>query len=128
MAYCLGIIFAITVCAGTSGGHFNPCVTITLCIFKGFPKAKAVRYIVAQILGAYIAALVVYTQWKSLLDMSEAVLLKEGALKAMQFTPNGPAGAFANFLLPGQSMGRAFMNEFFNVRNKFFCVLARMLI
>jgi len=43
MGYALGIIFAVNVCAGTSGGHFNPSVTITLVFFKGFPKAKALR-------------------------------------------------------------------------------------
>lgn len=42
IGYALGIIFAINVCAGTSGGHFSPAVTITLVLFKGFPKAKAV--------------------------------------------------------------------------------------
>lgn len=42
-AYAMGIVFAVAVCGGTSGGHFNPCVTITLCVFKGFPKAKALR-------------------------------------------------------------------------------------
>jgi glycerol uptake facilitator-like aquaporin len=114
LAYACGIIFAITVCAGTSGGHFNPCVTLTFCVFKGFPKAKAARYIVAQILGAYLASLVVYNQWKALIDVAEGALEQAGALAAVQFTPNGPAGAFGNYLLPGQTLPRVFMNEFFN--------------
>jgi len=114
LAYAFGIVFAISVCAGTSGGHFNPCITITLCLFKGFPKAKAVRYIIAQILGSYLAALVVYNQWKALLDVGEGVLSQAGTLAATQFTPNGPAGAFGNYLLPGQTLPRVFMNEFFN--------------
>jgi len=114
LAYAFGIVFAVTVCAGTSGGHFNPCVTMTLCVFKGFPKAKAVRYIIAQILGAYLASLVVYNQWKALIDVAEGVLEQAGMLSAVQFTPNGPAGAFGNYLLPGQTLPRVFMNEFFN--------------
>ncbi|KDR76192.1 hypothetical protein GALMADRAFT_247439 [Galerina marginata CBS 339.88] len=114
LAYAFGIVFAVSVCAGTSGGHFNPCVTLTLALFKGFPKAKAVRYIIAQILGAYIAALVVYTQWKALIDVAEGALTAAGELSALQFTPNGPAGAFGNYLLPGQTLGRVFMNEFVN--------------
>lgn len=44
LAYAFGIVFAITVCSSTSGGHFNPCVTITMVIFKGFPARKAVRF------------------------------------------------------------------------------------
>lgn len=43
LAYAFGILFAMAICAGTSGGHFNPCITITLVVFKGFPKLKAVR-------------------------------------------------------------------------------------
>jgi len=113
-SYAFGIIFAITVFAGTSGGHFNPCMTITLVVFKGFPKAKAVRYIIAQILGSFLAALVVYNQWKAIIDVAEGALTEAGTLSALQFTPNGPAGAFGNYLLPGQTLPRVFMNEFVN--------------
>jgi len=114
LSYAFGVIFALTVCGGTSGGHFNPCVTLTLCVFKGFPKAKAARYIVAQILGAYIASLVVYNQWKVFIDLAEGALEQAGTLSTIQFTPNGPAGAFGNYLFPGQTLPRIFMNEFFN--------------
>jgi glycerol uptake facilitator-like aquaporin len=43
LAYGAGIIFAITVCAPTSGGHFSPSITIALTLFRGFPKLKALR-------------------------------------------------------------------------------------
>lgn len=74
------------------------------------------RYIVAQILGAYIACALVYAQYKVIIDECEAVLTAAGKLDAIQFTPNGPAGIFALYLLPGQSLGRVFLNEFVNVR------------
>lgn len=35
LAYSLGIAFAIIVCGPTSGGHFNPAVTISLAIWQG---------------------------------------------------------------------------------------------
>ncbi|KAF8972131.1 aquaporin-like protein [Flammula alnicola] len=116
LAYAFGIVFAVSVCGSTSGGHFNPCVTIAMVIFKGFPKLKAVRYIVAQILGGYLAALVVYTQWKSFLDLAEGALAEAGpgVLEATLFTPNGPAGAFGNYMLAGQTLPHIFMNEFVN--------------
>lgn len=71
----------------------------------------------AQILGALIACALVYTQWKSLILEAEAALLKSGAavFAATQFTPNGPAGIFAFYLLPGQTIGSVFLNEFVNV-------------
>lgn len=114
MAYACGIFLAISVCAGTSGGHFNPCISIVMALFKGFPKRKAARYIVAQILGAYIAGLCVYAQWKEFIVLAEGGLVKAGAFETVMFTPNGPAGAFANYLTPGQTLARVFMNEFVN--------------
>ena len=38
---------------------------------------------------------------------------------ANQFTPNGLPGIFVPYLLPEQTLPRAFMNEFVNVRLEF---------
>jgi len=115
-AYGCGILFAFCVCFTTSGGHLSPAVTICFCIFRGFPKLKAIRYIVAQILGALIACALVYNQWKVLIEGAEAKLLGSGAevFALTQFTPSGPAGIFAFYLLPGQTIARVFLNEFVN--------------
>ncbi|KAG6885673.1 hypothetical protein C0993_011437 [Termitomyces sp. T159_Od127] len=123
LAYAFGILFAIGVCAGTSGGHFNPCITITFVVYRGFPPARALRYIFAQVLGAYLACLVIYTSWHVLLMDCENVLQQQGQLDALQFTPNGPAGIFGLYLLPGQTLGRAFLNEFVTV-SSLGCALA----
>jgi glycerol uptake facilitator-like aquaporin len=39
-AFALGIMFAIIVAGPTSGGHFNPAITISLAICQGFPWKK----------------------------------------------------------------------------------------
>lgn len=115
-AYSFGIFFALTVCASTSGGHFNPALTIAFCVFKKFPVLKTLRYIVAQTLGGFIACLFVYNQWKVLIDEAEVSLMAAGAAQfaATQFTPNGLPGIFVPYLLPEQTLARAFMNEFVN--------------
>ena len=115
LAYACGIILALAVCASTSGGHFNPCITVAMVIFKGFPRLKAVRYILAQIIGAYIACMLVYCQWSVFIRESEEVLHAAGAYDSVQFTPAGLGGIFAFYLSPGQSYGRVFVNEFVNV-------------
>jgi glycerol uptake facilitator-like aquaporin len=122
--YSFGILFALCLCASTSGGHFNPAVTIAVCVFKKFPILKAIRYIIAQTLGAYIACLLVYNQWKVLIDDSENLLKAAGpaVFAATQFTPNGPPGIFVSYLLPGQTLPRVFMNEFVN------CIIVAMMI
>ncbi|KAJ3861123.1 putative aquaporin 2 [Lentinula novae-zelandiae] len=112
LAYACGIIFAISICGATSGGHFNPAVTLTLVLFKGFPPFKAVRYIIAQILGGYIACLLIYVQWHDLIKESELVLAAAGTLDATLFTPQGPAGAFGLYVIPGLNLGGVFLNEF----------------
>ncbi|KAI8975901.1 aquaporin-like protein [Trametes punicea] len=111
-AYALGILFAIVVCSSTSGGHFNPAVTIAFTIFKRVTPGKALRYIVAQILGAYIACLLVYVQWRDLIMEMTEILAAAGKLDAVLFTANGPAGIFAIYASPGMSLGRIFLNEF----------------
>jgi glycerol uptake facilitator-like aquaporin len=45
-AYACGIIFAFAVSGGTSGAHFNLCVTACFVVYRGFPKLRAVRYVV----------------------------------------------------------------------------------
>ncbi|KAL5525799.1 hypothetical protein ACEPAG_7136 [Sanghuangporus baumii] len=113
IAYAIGIVLALSICASTSGGHINPCVTIAFTLFKGFPLKKAPFYILSQILGAYIACLIVYLQWRTNILAAEEALAATGALNAIQFTPNGPAGIIGLYTLPGANLGVVFANEFF---------------
>ncbi|KAJ7106541.1 aquaporin-like protein [Mycena epipterygia] len=114
LAYGCGILFAIAVCSATSGGHFNPAITVTHLIFNRFPPLKALRYLIAQILGGYIACLLVYVQYKSLIAEAEAVLVAAGpgVSSAVWYTPTGPGGIFASSLPTGSDIGRTFVNEF----------------
>ncbi|KAJ7612249.1 aquaporin-like protein [Roridomyces roridus] len=110
-AYAMGILFAITMCSATSGGHFNPAVTIVNCVLHGFPPLKGLRYICSQIFGGYIACLLIYVQYSTMIKGIEAAT-PAATLAAIQFTPNGPAGIFGNYLLPGSNIGHVFVNEF----------------
>jgi aquaporin Z len=51
MAYAVGHI---------SGGHFNPAVTIGLCTARRIPASSVLPYIAAQLVGAIVAAAVLY--------------------------------------------------------------------
>ncbi|OJA07799.1 hypothetical protein AZE42_03413 [Rhizopogon vesiculosus] len=129
-AYATGVTFAISLCAATSGGHFNPSVTITFVVFRGFPKRKAARfvaivstkhidvtnaqarYIFAQILGAYITCMIVYVQWKDLLVIAENILIEKGLYDTVMFSSGGPAGVFGFYAAPSMNLLRVLLNEF----------------
>ena len=51
MAYAVGHI---------SGGHFNPAVTVGLCTARRIPASAVLPYIAAQLVGAIVAAAVLY--------------------------------------------------------------------
>jgi aquaporin Z len=62
----ISLAFGLTVLTGVyalghvSGGHFNPAVTLGLVVGKRFPAKDAPAYIVVQVVGAIIAAGVIF--------------------------------------------------------------------
>ncbi|KAJ3489805.1 hypothetical protein NLG97_g5919 [Lecanicillium saksenae] len=110
-AFGFGIAFAIICCGPTSGGHFNPCITIAFWFWQGFPLKKVPQYIISQIFGAFIAGLLVMGMyWPQIQEMKEALLAAGKPLVA-----NGaPASILCSFPNPNQTnLGFVFMTEFF---------------
>ena len=58
-AWGIGVTLGVYVAGRISGGHLNPAVTIALATFKGFEWRKVAPYVLAQTVGAFIAALIV---------------------------------------------------------------------
>ncbi|KAK5055117.1 hypothetical protein LTR84_012865 [Exophiala bonariae] len=55
---------AVYVSSGASGGHLNPAITIMLFIYRGFPRGKVPSFIVAHILGAFIATMITFALFR----------------------------------------------------------------
>ncbi|EEH03543.1 aquaporin [Histoplasma capsulatum G186AR] len=58
-------------CSGISGAHLNPAVTLANCIFRKFPWRKFPVYVIAQMLGGFLAAGIVYGNYRSAIDVFE---------------------------------------------------------
>jgi glycerol uptake facilitator protein len=58
-AWGIGVIMGIYVAGGISGAHINPAVTVSLAWRRQFPWGKVAPYALAQVIGAFVAALII---------------------------------------------------------------------
>lgn len=60
LAFGLTVLTMAYAVGGISGGHFNPAVSVGLLVAGRFDSKDLVPYVVAQLVGAIVAALVLY--------------------------------------------------------------------
>jgi glycerol uptake facilitator protein len=58
-AWGIGVVMGVYVAGGISGAHINPAVTLALALWRKFPWGKVGPYMLAQLVGAFLAAMVV---------------------------------------------------------------------
>ncbi|KAK5075808.1 hypothetical protein LTR24_009862 [Lithohypha guttulata] len=111
IAFGFGIAFAIITCASTSGGHFNPAITICLAIWQGFPWKKVPHYIFSQIFGAFMAGMVLMgCYWPEI----QAKHAEDLATVGTSVYNGGAASILCTFPNAGQTnQGYIFFQEFF---------------
>jgi MIP family channel proteins len=64
----LAVTMACYVSAGVSGAHLNPAVTLALAVHRRFPASKIAPYVAAQMIGAFLASVVVFLTYREALD------------------------------------------------------------
>ncbi|MEO3794164.1 MIP/aquaporin family protein [Nonomuraea sp. B10E15] len=70
-AWGLGVVLGVYTAARTSGAHINPAVTLGFAAFQGFPWWKVLPYVLAQTVGAFVAALIVRWNFTEILAMAD---------------------------------------------------------
>jgi glycerol uptake facilitator protein len=62
----LAVTVAVFAGASMSGAHFNPSVTIALAIRGRFPWKHTFQYVIAQILGGFLAAATLFSMYSNI--------------------------------------------------------------
>ena len=72
----LAVAMAVYVTGWVSGAHINPAVTIGLAAIGAFDWAPVPGHIIAQMIGAFIGAVLVYLTYKQHFDETDNAALK----------------------------------------------------
>jgi glycerol uptake facilitator protein len=83
----IAVTLAIHATAAMGGAHLNPAVTVGLAVHRGFPWARVAPYVLIQMLGAFVAAAVVYVFF------ADALAVHEAAAGVIRGTPGSEASA-----------------------------------
>src|SRR5919108_909326 len=116
--WALAVTFGVYVAGGISGAHINPAVTLAFAIRRGFPWRKVPGYIAAQLVGAFLGALLVYIVYKGAIDSYErANHITRGdpnSVTTFSIFATFPAQYFGNWAGPfiDQVAGTAFLVAF----------------
>lgn len=83
LAWGLAVMCGVLVAGPFTGAHLNPAVSIGLAAAGKFPWVSVIPYIIAQILGAYAGASLVYVFYKDHFDATEDKEAKLGVFSTI---------------------------------------------
>ncbi|MFJ1744683.1 MIP/aquaporin family protein [Streptomyces sp. NPDC088116] len=94
----LAVVFGVYVSGGVSGGHINPAVTLAFAVRRGFPWRKVLPYWGAQLLGAFLAAAVVFYSYSWAINSfnDKAGLARDKSLSTFSIFATFPAEYFGS--------------------------------
>lgn len=93
-----GVVFGIYIAGGVSGAHINPAVTLAFAVRRDFPWRKVLPYWLAQLVGAFVAAALVYASYRWAIDAfnTKAGTSRQNSLPTFSIFATFPAKYFGN--------------------------------
>lgn len=89
LGWAFAVVMAVYVAGGITGAHINPAVTLAAILHKSIAVSTGLLYMVAQVVGAFFGALLVYILYAG-------NFAKDG-YKNVFYT--GPAGGYENLVV-----------------------------
>ncbi|TCK25686.1 MIP/aquaporin family protein [Pseudonocardia endophytica] len=108
-AWGIGVTLGVYVAARVSGAHLNPAVTIALATFQGFSWRKVAPFVLAQTLGAFVAALIVRATYSDLIRIADPGLTSKTQTIFATLPGNGTADVSIPIAFLDQVVGTAIL-------------------
>ncbi|XP_077084702.1 aquaporin-9b isoform X3 [Siphateles boraxobius] len=115
--FTLGVMLAVYMAGGVSGGHVNPAVSLAMVVVGKLPIKKFPVYVAAQFLGAFAGSCAVYSlYYGAFANFSDGHLLVTGQ--------NATAGIFASYPREDLSLLNGFVDQVIGTGALVLCILA----
>jgi len=112
-AWGLAVVMGVYVAGGVSGAHLNPAVTLALAVRRGFPWPKVAPFMLAQILGAFVAAIILWINYNpGITAYEKANSVIRDQLGSGTAGPHATAGIWATY--PNVGAGVMWGNAMFD--------------
>lgn len=95
--WCLAVAFAVYVAGGITGAHINPAVTLGAAIRKNLPWSKVPGYWVAQVVGAFVGAALVFAVYNQAINHFDQVGHCGAVLKGCTPIVKGTAASLGTY-------------------------------
>lgn len=93
-----GVTFGVYVAGGVTGAHLNPAVTLAFAVRRTLAWRKVIPYWFAQLVGAFVAAALVYASYRWAIDSfnQQAGLSRDKSLSTYSIFATFPAEYFGD--------------------------------
>ncbi|KAL2077028.1 hypothetical protein ACEWY4_026532 [Coilia grayii] len=117
IGFTLGVMLAVYVAGGVSGGHLNPAVSLAMVVLGKLPVRKLPVYMAAQLLGAFAGSCAVFgLYYDAFMDYTNGVFSVTGE--------NATANIFASYPSKHLSVLNGFVDQVMGTAALVLCILA----